>query len=216
MQCVSENFADFLASNKFTRYHLGCGTIFLKDWLNIGYWEGLGHGRVYSNPNETPDTWLLNFDLRYGIPAAPGSLDAVYHSHMLEHLSYVDGLAFLSRVYESLKPGGIHRIVVPDLEAFARAYLSGEGLLLDRYKKEVLSATPDIYVTRASVFMGMLHNHGHQAGWDWETMRWALERVGFRQVTRKLFQESDFSDIKTMEVYSPLRCLESLCVECYK
>lgn len=216
MQCVSDKFGDFLNANRFTRYHLGCGTIFLKDWLNIGYWEHLGHGRVYADPNENQGTWLLNFDLRYGIPAAPNSLDAVYHSHMLEHLSFTDGLEFLTRVHAALKPGGIHRIVVPDLEAFAKAYVSGEGLLLEKYKEEVLATTPDIYVTKASIFMGMLHNHGHQAGWDWETLKWALERAGFCQVKRKLFQESDFSDIMDMEKYSPLRCLESLCVECYK
>lgn len=199
-----------------TRFHLGCGTIFLRGWLNIGHWNHLEQGGLYANPNQVEGTILLNHDLRLGIPAAPGSLDAIYHSHLLEHLTYTDGLEFLQRCYDALKPGGIHRLIMPDLEAFAKAYVSNDSLLLDKYKEHVLSDGPDIYQTKAAVFMGMLHNHGHQCGYDWETVKWALERIGFKKVRRTLFQESDLPDIKDIEEYGPLRALESLCVECYK
>ena len=64
--------------------------------------------------------------------------------------------------------------------------------------------------------MGMLHNHEHKCGYDWETLRWVLERVGFKRIRKVLFQESDLPDISTIEPYSPLRSLESICVECYK
>lgn len=199
-----------------TRFHLGCGTIFLRGWLNVGYWNHLEQGGLYANPNQVEGTILLNHDLRLGIPAAPGSLDAIYHSHLLEHLTYQDGLDFLQRCYDALKPGGIHRLIMPDLEAFAKAYVSNDSLLLEKYKEHVLSDGPDIYQTKASIFMGMLHNHGHMCGYDWETLNWALRRIGFSRIRRTLFQESDLPDIKDIEEYSPLRCLESLCVECYK
>lgn len=213
---ILEETKAFLTANPLTRYHLGCGTIFLKNWLNIGHWNQLEQGRLYANPNNAEGTLLLNHDLRFGIPSAPGSLDAVYHSHMLEHLSYTDGLIFLGKIYEAMKPGGLHRILVPDLEAFSKAYVSNDSLLLEKYKEHVLNDGPDIYVTKAAIFMGMLHNHEHKSGWDWETLKWALERQGFSRVRRTLFQESDFPDIKEMEEYSPLRCMESLCVECYR
>lgn len=216
MEHILEETKAFLTANPMTRFHLGCGTVFLKNWLNIGFWQQLEQGRIYANPNNALGTLMLNHDLRFGIPAPAGSLDAVYHSHLLEHLSYLDGLTFLEKIYHSLKPGGIHRIVVPDLEAFAKAYVSNDSLLLEKYKEGVLNEQPDLYVTKASIFMGMLHNHEHKCGWDWETLKWALERQGFQKVTRKLFQESDFPDIKEMEEYSPLRCMESLCVECYR
>jgi hypothetical protein len=64
--------------------------------------------------------------------------------------------------------------------------------------------------------MGMIHNHEHKCIYDWPTLKWALERVGFRNVQKKLFQESDLLDIIDIEPYSPLRAIESLCVECYK
>lgn len=115
-----------------------------------------------------------------------------------------------------MRPGGLHRIVVPDLEVFAKAYIDRSGVLLDKYREHVLKDDIELYRTPASIFMGMLHNHEHKWGWDWDTLKWALERQGFKRVRRTLFQESDFDDIETMEPYTPLRCLESLCVECYK
>lgn len=213
---ILEETKAMLPSLNLTRYHLGCGTVFLKNWLNIGFWRQLEQGRLYANPNQVENTILLNHDLRYGIPAAPASLDAVYHSHMLEHLTFQEGLSFLEQIFMVLKPGAIHRIVVPDLEAFARAYLGNDSLLLDKYREHVLSTQADLYKTKGAVFMGMLHNHEHKMGWDWETLEWALTRVGFVRITRKLYQESTLPDIKEIEEYAPMRALESLCLECYK
>ncbi|HUS21497.1 MAG TPA: methyltransferase domain-containing protein [Aeromicrobium sp.] len=67
---------------------------------------------------------LVVHDLRKGIPMPDASVDAVYHSHVFEHIDRdaVDG--FLDEVCRVLKPGGIHRIVVPDLEGLVRNYLA--------------------------------------------------------------------------------------------
>ncbi|WP_158900554.1 methyltransferase domain-containing protein [Burkholderia sp. L27(2015)] len=216
MDFLLEETKTYLEAMPMTRFHLGCGITFLRGWLNINHWDHLEQGRLYPNPNGAEGTILLNHDLRMGIPAPDDSLDSAYHCHLLEHLEFKEGLAFLDKIYRALKPGAIHRIVVPDLEAFAKAYTSGEGMLLEKYKEHVLQADAEIYQTKASIFMGMLHGHGHKCGYDWDTLRWALAHVGFRNITRKLYQESDMPDIKEVEAYSPLRALESLCVECYK
>lgn len=197
---------------EFNRYHLGCGTVFLKGWLNIGYWSHLENDGLF----DIDGAILLNHDLRFGIPAENSSLEAVYHSHLLEHLNYKDALNFIAEIYRVMKPGGLHRILVPDLEAFAKAYIEKKSILLDKYQEHVLKDDIEIYQTPASIFMGMLHNHEHKWGWDWESLKWVLERQGFKNIKRTLFQESDFHDIEQMEKYSPLRCAESLCVECYK
>lgn len=70
------------------------------------------------------DGEVLRHDLRKGIPFDSGSVDAVYHSHLLEHLDREAVPGFLAEVRRVLRPGGIHRIVVPDLERDARAYLA--------------------------------------------------------------------------------------------
>lgn len=67
---------------------------------------------------------VVRRDLRRGIPFGDETVDAVYHSHMLEHIDREAVPGFLAEVRRVLKPGGKHRIVVPNLEIQARAYLS--------------------------------------------------------------------------------------------
>jgi predicted SAM-dependent methyltransferase len=66
---------------------------------------------------------VLRHNLKKGIPFPDQSVDGVYHSHLLEHLDYDVAPIFLAEVKRVLKPGGVHRIVVPDLEFEARRYL---------------------------------------------------------------------------------------------
>lgn len=66
---------------------------------------------------------VIRHDLRRGLPFADESFDAVYGSHVLEHLDPAAGARLLRECHRVLKPAGIARIVVPDLEAIARLYL---------------------------------------------------------------------------------------------
>jgi predicted SAM-dependent methyltransferase len=70
------------------------------------------------------DATVVVHDLRKGIPAAAASADVVYHSHVLEHIERGAAPRFLAEVRRVLKPGGMHRIVVPDFEFLARRYLA--------------------------------------------------------------------------------------------
>jgi len=74
---------------------------------------------------------VMCHDLRRGIPFPNHSADAVYHSHVLEHLDRDLVPGFLVEIRRVLRPGGIHRIVVPDLELHARAYLASLDKALD-------------------------------------------------------------------------------------
>lgn len=69
-------------------------------------------------------------DLRKRFPFADGSFDAVYGSHVLEHLEPAAAKVLLRDCFRILKPGGIVRIAVPDLESIARLYAASlEGAL---------------------------------------------------------------------------------------
>jgi SAM-dependent methyltransferase len=63
-----------------------------------------------------------------GIPLPDDSAACVYHSHVLEHLPESLARQFLLECKRVLVPGGILRIVVPDLEQIARDYVA----ILDR------------------------------------------------------------------------------------
>ena len=86
-----------------TQYlNLGCGSRYHPDWINI---DIVPHG---------PE--VIQHDLSRGIPLPDASCDVVYHTAVLEHMRRSDAAAFLAECYRVLKPGGIVRVGVPDLE----------------------------------------------------------------------------------------------------
>ncbi|MGH9890452.1 MAG: class I SAM-dependent methyltransferase [bacterium] len=80
--------------------------------------RGERRARFISLPNN-----IVVHDLSRGIPFEDSSVDVVYHSHFLEHLDRAHVNGFLLEARRVLRPGGVHRIVVPDFEALARSYL---------------------------------------------------------------------------------------------
>jgi predicted SAM-dependent methyltransferase len=202
-------------SQVFKKYNLGCGPKLYQNFLNIGYWAQLEAGRIYKDLNGTSNTFMLNHDLRNGIPAADNSLDLAYHSHMLEHLSYQDGILFLKECFRVLKPGGTMRILVPDLELWINAYTNNNSFFFDQYR-QFGGIDPDIYVTKAAVFMGMLHNHEHRCGYDFESLKWVVEYAGFSDIKRTLYASGEVENLEILESTDPLRTMESLCMECKK
>ncbi|MHB1155894.1 MAG: class I SAM-dependent methyltransferase [Phycisphaerales bacterium] len=103
------------------RVNLGCGSRYHKDWCN------------YDLTPLAEEVKKANF--LKGIPLPNNVADAAYHSHVLEHLDKSDGEKFLGECLRILKPGGTLRIVVPDLEAIIRDYLT---LLTQRRNGESL------------------------------------------------------------------------------
>ena len=90
--------------------NLGCGPVWHPDWLNFDIRPRPPHVR--------------RLDLRRPLPFADATVDAVYHSHVLEHLSRAVADELLRECHRVLRPGGVLRVGVPDLEGVARAYLA--------------------------------------------------------------------------------------------
>src|SRR5262249_35583549 len=63
-------------------------------------------------------------DIRRGLAYPDRSVAIVYTSHTLEHLYRDEALRFLRDVRRSLVPGGVCRVVVPDLCAIVGWYLA--------------------------------------------------------------------------------------------
>lgn len=107
--------------------NLGCGNRTHEAWINIDYSRTARlKGLWFVQPFVSiclPQGYL-NHDLRHGIPFADGTVDVVYSSHLLEHLEHGYALAFIQECYRVLKPGGVVRIVVPDLEKVVTYYLA--------------------------------------------------------------------------------------------
>ena len=89
--------------------NLGCGDRYHPDWTNINF-TSTGEGVIAHN-------------LKQGIPFPDESFDVVYHSHVLEHFPKTEAEPFIQECYRVLRPQGILRVVVPDLEQITRMYL---------------------------------------------------------------------------------------------
>lgn len=91
--------------------NLGCGDYFSKEkeWVNLDFVSS--HEEVIAH------------NLLKGIPFEDNTFDLVYHSHVLEHFSKEDGEILISECFRVLKPNGVLRIAIPDLERIAKKYL---------------------------------------------------------------------------------------------
>ncbi|MGL5836458.1 MAG: class I SAM-dependent methyltransferase [Waterburya sp.] len=89
--------------------NLGCGYRFDAKWTNVNF--------------QTTGKGVMTYDLTKGIPFADNTFELVYHSHVLEHFSQAAAKSFIQECFRVLRPGGILRVVVPDLEQIARYYL---------------------------------------------------------------------------------------------
>jgi len=89
--------------------NVGCGRHWHADWENLDL--------VACAPA------VKAWDITQGLPENDSVFDAVYHSHLLEHLTPQQAQSLFVECFRVLKPGGILRVVVPDLEQIARIYL---------------------------------------------------------------------------------------------
>jgi SAM-dependent methyltransferase len=133
-------------------------------------------------------------DIVKGLPLPDNSADAVYASHVLEHLDYHDFWKALENTYRVLKSGGRFRLIVPDLELRAPRYIEA----LDRGDDEANSE----FMRRALLGSerrprGLNRRLRHAFGnayhlwmWDEQSMGAALRKTGFVNVRRCSFGDS--------------------------
>ena len=124
-------------------------------------------------------------DICRGLPVSDGSAEAVYCSHVLEHLAVDDLRRALRNTLRMLRPGGAFRLVVPDLRAMAEAYLGSrepsagfgfvDGLGMGRLSRR----SGPVGLLRA-----WLGSSAHRWMWDYESMAVELTAAGFGSVRR--------------------------------
>ena len=94
---------------KKKRLNLGCGRRTHSEWINVDLYAA--------------NSAVIQHDLRKPLPFDSASIDVAYHSHVLEHFARSEALAFIRECIRVLKPGGVLRVAVPDLESICSEYL---------------------------------------------------------------------------------------------
>ena len=91
-----------------SRLHWGCGPITPYGWVNSDIQPGDGVDIVA--------------DIRKGLPVADDTFDYIVGIHVLPEIPYGDLDFTLRELKRVLKPGGVIRFGLPDLEKAIRAY----------------------------------------------------------------------------------------------
>jgi SAM-dependent methyltransferase len=116
------------------KLHLGCGTVVVDGWVNVDYAIGARArqlpvvGAILGQCGLFKTMWnpdIVLHDLRKPFPWANGSVDAIYTSNAIEHLRKDHGEKCLQECARMLRPGGILRVVVPNLRGYVQEYVDG-------------------------------------------------------------------------------------------
>ncbi|WP_254640144.1 methyltransferase domain-containing protein [Chitinophaga sp. GbtcB8] len=143
-------------------------------------------------------------DILKGLPGIPeNSCDGVYCCHVLEHLSYADCITAVRNTYHILKPGGIFRCVLPDLECAARRYidnLQGNDREANvKFMEETLLGRQQRVRGMRQLIQTAFGNKEHQYMWDHVSLTHQLQQAGFRQVRRCAFNDAADEMFKRVE-----------------
>lgn len=197
----------------------GCGWSAPPGWRNFDASPTLRFerlpvvGRWYTKNRSRLPEHVEYGDIVKGLPVAPGSCPAVYCSHVLEHLP-LDGLrAALRNTYLILRPHGVFRLVVPDLERSARRYLADSSEYAASTFMRETGLGRESRATRPLAFLASwLGNSQHLWMWDYASLAAELRMVGFVDIRKASL--GDASDSMFLQVEAPERWDECLGIEC--
>jgi predicted SAM-dependent methyltransferase len=173
--------------SKLNYLNIGCGTKFHKDWVNIDM------------ASDSP--YVIRYNLLNGLPFEDEKFDVVYHSQVLEHFTKDDATVFLKECYRVLKPNGIIRIVVPDLENIVDEY--------KKYLNENLTGPSEISIANYDWILLEMYDQTVRNHWGGKMAeyleqpeiineKYILERIGFvgRTIREQCKSRNNYSGSK--------------------
>lgn len=184
-------------TKRYVQY--GCGFTAPAEWVNYDASPTLRFerlplmGKLYTRNKQRFPENVKYGDIVKGLPEESGSCDAVYCSHILEHLAYEDFLTALKNTWKILKPGGTFRGVVPDLRAAVTSYME-EFDKLEAPANELMRNTMLGVESRAKNLPGQVKNlYGnskHLWMWDYKSLAFELQKAGFTHIRPCTFGDS--------------------------
>ncbi|MBI9038602.1 MAG: methyltransferase domain-containing protein [Bacteroidales bacterium] len=210
--------------SKYVQY--GCGQIAPDGWLNFDVSPTLRLQRVPLLRLILKPYFDVHFpkNAKYGniVKGLPGisenSCDAVFSSHVLEHISLNSCRIALKNTYKILKPDGVFRVIIPDLwpcvEKYIKEYKQADkDASINFINCTMMGTEKRLYGFKAF----MKANYGSEAHlWMWDKYSFAEEirKVGFKSV--KPYSFTDKKDKMFELVEEEERFRDSLAFEAIK
>jgi hypothetical protein len=118
-------------------------------------------------------------------PVKENTVEYLFSDNVIEHLSLQAGRTMLKEAHRCMRPGGVIRLVTPDLRAHVHMYLSGDTALdsdaSTHYRTLGLTVEHPVDLVRIPIA-----SFGHHQGYlyDFETLAAELESAGFSSPIR--------------------------------
>ena len=199
----------------------GCGWHAVPNWVNFDASPTLRFeripllGKMYTRNAQRFDPAVRYGDILRGLPVQENACDGIYCSHVLEHLAASDVDIALRNTFKYLRPGGIFRLVLPDMRQLAEAYLADSSEeAAHRFMRETFLGQEKRPRGMRGFVRQWLGNSAHLWMWDEASMSAKLREHGFVNVRRAQFRDSE--DPKFAEVENPERFEGCLGMQGYK
>jgi len=133
-------------------------------------------------------------------PLEAGSVSHVYADNVIEHITLDAARRMLAEAYRCLQPGGVIRLVTPDIRSHVEMYLAGTSSLQNaagqHYRNVGLVVEHPIDLVRIPI-----GSFGHHTGYvyDFETLERELQRAGFAGATRVELGQSEHPELKGLD-----------------
>jgi len=154
-------------------------------------------GWVITNVNAVTRNFL---DATTRWPIEDESVSYVYSDNVIEHLPLAAGRAMLEQAYRAMQPGGVIRIVTPDIRKHVELYLAGpasvDGDVAKEYRDLGLVVEHSIDLIRIPI-----GSFGHHEGYvyDFDVLEAELKRAGFHSIVLCEMGESEHPDLQGLD-----------------
>jgi predicted SAM-dependent methyltransferase len=178
--------------------NLGCGTDVRDGWINI---------------DSAPRAGVKAHDIRQGLPFFNNSIDYIYASHVLEHLDYSVASKLIDECHRALLPGGVVRLVLPDVPRLLADYVRGDVSDWQGFTQFVCSAIPGVEepqpIDYVNAIIFNVARDPHRYVWDVPRLCDVLLAAGFATAEPVAFDSR-------IDIDDPFRTNHSFYVEAHK
>ncbi len=165
------------------KLNIGCGRIKFDGWVNIDMSDEWGK-----------DIVDVVWDATQPFPIPDSSCAFIYNEHFIEHLTVLQGLAFLRECHRLLKSGGVLRIATPSLSTTVDKYQN------DWRDQDWLSWPGTGHIkTRAEMLNISFREWGHQWLYDDEELCRRLQEAGFVNINKVEIEKSEYPELQNRE-----------------
>ncbi|HYC93261.1 MAG TPA: methyltransferase domain-containing protein [Thermoanaerobaculia bacterium] len=160
--------------------HLGAGGHHLDGWINV---------------DVLPDGADLLADFVHALPFRSESVDFLHSEDLLEHLDLGVGKELLRECHRVLKPGGVMRLLTPDLRALI------QRVYIDRDARHLAWCNDTLAADGAceALNMHLRMNGEHRFVYDEEQLTRVLRATGFR-VRRVRWNQSRVPELRWLDL----------------